>query len=78
VAAGGLLTIRVPEDDFRGTLDEQSFFARGGLVERRHEFMFRFERDGSIRGKFVCSVAGSTPSLLALWELVRTMHLQPP
>src|SRR5215467_390358 len=46
LAAGGLLTIAVLENDFRGALDQKSFLARSGLVERCHEFVFRFEWDG--------------------------------
>ncbi len=44
--AGGLLSIAVLEDDFRRALDEQELLAVGRLVQRRHELVLRFERDG--------------------------------
>jgi hypothetical protein len=36
----------VLKDDLGRVLNEQDLFAAGSSVERRHEFVFRFERDG--------------------------------
>jgi len=45
-AAGALLAVAVLKDDLGRVLNEQDLFAAGSSVERRHEFVFRFERDG--------------------------------
>ena len=42
----GLLPVAVLEDDLRRALDEQDLLAVGRLVQRRHELVLRFERDG--------------------------------
>jgi hypothetical protein len=45
LAASGLLSIAVIEDDFGRALDEEKLLAVGGLVERRHELVLGLERD---------------------------------
>jgi hypothetical protein len=40
-----LLAVAMVEDDLRRALDEQDLAALGGAIQRRHEPMFRFERD---------------------------------
>jgi hypothetical protein len=42
----GLLAVTVIEDNLRSTLDQQYLRAAGRLVERRHELVLRFERNG--------------------------------
>jgi hypothetical protein len=61
LATGGLLAIAVLENNFRGALDEQNFFARRGAMNLCSDS----NGMASIRGNIVCSLARSMPSLLA-------------
>src|SRR5262249_3289610 len=46
LAFRSLLAVAVLENDFWSAFYKQYLVARGRLVERRHEFVFRLERDG--------------------------------
>ena len=46
LSALGLLPIAMLEDDFRSALYQEHLLAGSVLVQRGHELVFRFERDG--------------------------------
>src|SRR5262249_45049569 len=57
-AVGELLPVAVLHDHFRRALDERHFLSIGSLVQCRHEFVLRLERNGVDSG--ICGLLSST------------------
>src|SRR5262249_13807501 len=57
-AVGELLPVAVLHDHFRRALDEEHFLSIGSLVQCRHEFVLRLERNGVDSG--ICGLLSST------------------